>query len=191
MLAAPTEDAMKITSLALIVAALIGCHHDKAKVAPTTPIGKADKPAPKEDAPSPPITADQKVSPNLALSGDVVAMCGIKAQSTTANAAFDYNKDELTPEDRGVLDQLATCLTSGALKGKAVALIGRADPRGTEEYNLGLGSRRAASVSSYLERLGVGQPQLAVSTRGALDATGTDETGWSKDRRVDVQLKQD
>ena len=65
------------------------------------------------------------------------------------------------------------------------------DPRGTEEYNLGLGSRRAANVGTYLERLGVGQPQLAVTTRGSLDAAGTDESGWSKDRRVDVQLKQD
>jgi peptidoglycan-associated lipoprotein len=78
---------------------------------------------------------------------------------------------------------------TGALKGKAVSLVGRADPRGTEEYNLGLGSRRASSVSTYLERLGVGQPQLAVTTRGALDATGTDESGWQKDRRVDIMLQ--
>ena len=70
-------------------------------------------------------------------------------------------------------------------------VIGRADPRGTEEYNLGLGSRRAESVSGYLTKLGVGQPQLAVTTRGALDATGTDEAGYAKDRRVDVQLKVD
>jgi hypothetical protein len=37
----------------------------------------------------------------------------------------------------------------------------------------------------------VQQVQLAVTTRGALDATGTDEAGWSKDRRVDVLLKVD
>ena len=110
---------------------------------------------------------------------------GIKA-SATANPTFDYDKEELTPEDRSVLDQLATCMMTGALKGKQVSLIGRADPRGTEEYNLGLGSRRASSVSTYLEHLGVGQPQLAVTTRGALDASGTDEAGWQKDRRVDV-----
>ena len=117
-------------------------------------------------------------------------MCGIKATSRTPNPKFDYDKDELTADDRTVLDQLATCLTTGALKGKAVALIGRADPRGTEEYNLGLGSRRAQPVSQYLGRLGVGDPQMAVTTRGALDATGTDEAGWRQDRRVDVQLKQ-
>jgi peptidoglycan-associated lipoprotein len=117
-------------------------------------------------------------------------MCNIKSTlKTKANPQFDYDKDELTAEDRAVLDQLATCLTNGALKGKAVALIGRADPRGTEEYNLGLGSRRSASVSQYLGRLGVGEPQMSVTTRGALEATGTDEAGWKQDRRVDVQLK--
>ena len=71
-----------------------------------------------------------------------------------------------------------------------MSLIGRADPRGTEEYNLGLGSRRAHSVHQYLARLGVGAPQLAVTTRGALDATGSDESTWKQDRRVDVQLQQ-
>ena len=90
-----------------------------------------------------------------------------------------------------MLDQLATCLTSGPLKGKPVSLIGRADPRGTEEYNLGLSSRRAHSVGEYLGRLGVGEHQLAELPRGALDATGTDEAGWAQDRRVDVQLKVD
>jgi peptidoglycan-associated lipoprotein len=82
-------------------------------------------------------------------------------------------------------------MTTGKLTGKAVSLIGRADPRGTEEYNLGLGSRRSSSVGKYLQNLGVGTPQLAVTTRGALDATGTDESSWKNDRRVDVQLKQD
>jgi len=181
---------MKTITLALLAAAAFGCHHEKKPVT-TTPVPTNDKPAATEQAkPAPQVTTDQKVSPNLALSGDIVQLCNIKA-SATANPTFDYNKEELTPEDRTVLDQLATCMTTGALKGKAVSLIGRADPRGTEEYNLGLGSRRASSVSSYLEHLGVGQPQLAVTTRGSLDATGTDEAGWSKDRRVDVQLKQD
>jgi peptidoglycan-associated lipoprotein len=182
---------MKTTTLTLVLVALVACHHDKAKVATTTPTAKTDTTAPKQDKPAPQVTQDQRVSPTLALSGDLIALCGIKvAASTQANAKFDYDKDELTPDDRGVLDQLAQCLISGPLKGKAVALIGRADPRGTEEYNIGLGSRRAASVGKYLEHLGVGDPQLAVTSRGALDATGTDESSWANDRRVDVQLQQ-
>ena len=178
---------MKITMFALVLVAAIGCSKDK----------KVQKPAP---APAPTATAgddktmekvtgDQQVSPNLALSGDIVQMCNIKvAAGDTAAPTFDYNKEELHPDDRAVLDQLATCLMTGALKGRSVELIGRADPRGTSEYNLGLGSRRASSVSTYLQRLGVGQPQLGVTTRGSIDATGTDESGWAKDLRVDITL---
>lgn len=179
---------MKTTTLLLVLVAL-GCSKDKPKAAKTTP-EVAQTPDAPPDKPPPSVEKDTQVSPGLALSGDLATMCNIKSKMVTkANPQFDYDKDELTTEDRAVLDQLAACLTNGALKGKAVALIGRADPRGTEEYNLGLGSRRAASVSQYLGRLGVGEPQMSVTTRGALDATGTDEAGWKTDRRVDVQLK--
>jgi peptidoglycan-associated lipoprotein len=175
--------------LALVLASLLAgsCGGDKPKAATTTPKPTAAA-EPTPETPPPSVDKDAKVSPGIAMSGDLAAMCNIKVPQTM-NPKFDFDKDELTSEDRTVLDQLATCLTTGAGKGKAVALIGRADPRGTEEYNLGLGSRRAASVSQYLGRLGVGQPQMSVSTRGALEATGTDEAGWRNDRRVDVQLK--
>ncbi len=182
---------MKTTTLALVLAAVAssgGCSKDKKPT--TTPQPVADTPAPQPEQPKPAeVTGDQQVSPNLAVSGDIATACGLKVTETAANPKFDYNEADLTPDDRAVLDQIAACLTTGPLKGKAVSLIGRADPRGTEEYNLGLGSRRANSVGQYLGRLGVGKPQLAVSTRGALDATGTDEAGWKNDRRVDIQLK--
>jgi peptidoglycan-associated lipoprotein len=185
---------MKMTPLALLAivvgAAALGCGSDpKKKTTPTPPVAKAEKP--KADTKQlEQLPKNEQVSPNLSINSDIVKLCGIKA-AATANPTFDYDKEELTPEDRAVLDQLATCMMTGALKGKAVSLICRADPRGTEEYNLSLGSRRSGSVSTYLEHLGVQQVQLAVTTRGALDATGTDEAGWSKDRRVDVLLKVD
>lgn len=182
---------MKTMTLALVLAAaLTGCSKDKPK-AKTTPVSPTGSPAAKTDAPKvePVIAADQPVSGGLAVSPDIVAACGLKVTTPSGSApTFDYDKDDLGPDDRAVLDQIAQCLTAGALKGKQVALVGRADPRGTEEYNLGLGSRRAASVGSYLKRLGVGDPQLAVTTRGAIDAVGTDESTWKQDRRVDIQL---
>ncbi len=173
----------------MIVAAL-GCSHDKAKTMKTTPDPTGPTTATNTPPkPAPVVTADTQVSSGLAVSGDIAAACGIKTSGKPA-PNFDYDKEELSPEDKAILDQIATCLITGALKGKEIALIGRADPRGTEEYNLGLGSRRAQSVSSYLVRLGVGAGQLAVTTRGALEATGTDEIGYAKDRRVDLQLAQ-
>jgi peptidoglycan-associated lipoprotein len=181
---------MNTTTLALVLSvAVFGCS-SKSKPK-TTPVEPATTAAPAQvNKPPPNVTQDQQVSPTLAVSGDIIAACGIKvAAPQTGAPKFDYDKDELTAEDRAVLDQIATCLTTGALKGRAVDLIGRADPRGTEEYNLGLGSRRAGTVSSYLGRLGVAQPQMAVTTRGALDATGNDEASYAADRRVDIQLQ--
>ena len=182
---------MKTATLALIIAAaaLGGCGSTKPKAKPPE-VAKTTKAIPADNKQLEQVAKNEQVSPNLSLSGDLVKLCGI-TPAATANASFDYDKEELTPEDRTVLDQLATCMTKGPLKGKAVSLVGRADPRGTEEYNLSLGSRRSASVSTYLTRLGVTEPQLAVTTRGALEATGTDEAGWQKDRRVDVLLKAD
>jgi len=179
-----------ITLLALFLACAIGCSKDKAKekTTPTQPGPTATAKQPTKSADD--VKPDQPVSPSLAISADIAAACGIKPTPSMSSPSptFEYDKDELTQDDRTVLDQLATCLMTGALKGKSVLMIGRADPRGTEEYNLGLGSRRSHSVSQYLVRLGVAQTQLEVTTRGALDATGTDEAGWKKDRRVDVQL---
>ena len=183
---------MKLTTFALVAAVTaFGCSSKKKVAKPTPDTSSSQTKTPAKQADNKlmeQVGGDQKVSPNIALAGDIVQLCGIKA-STTANPAFDYDKADLTPEDRNVLDQLATCLTTGALKGRNVSLVGRADPRGTEEYNLGLGSRRASSVSSYLAKLGVDQPRMDVNTRGSLDATGTDEAGWAKDRRVDITLQ--
>ena len=176
---------MTLLSLILACAGAAGCSKDKA-AAKTTP-SPVGEPAANPEAKPADISADTPVSPGLAVSADIASACGITAPSSP-NPKFDYDKDDLTAEDRAVLDTLATCLTTGALKGKGVVLIGRADPRGTEEYNMGLGSRRASTVSGYLVRLGVGQAQLGVTTRGAIDASGTDEEGWKQDRRVDVQL---
>lgn len=175
-----------LLALVLACAAAGGCSKDKS-TAKTTPSPVGEAPAAKQEKPAPDVSADTPVSPGLAVSADIASACGIKSPATP-NPKFDYDKDDLTADDRGVLDALAACLTNGALKGKNVALIGRADPRGTEEYNLGLGSRRASTVSVYLVRLGVAQAQLGVTTRGAIDASGTDEASWKLDRRVDVQL---
>jgi peptidoglycan-associated lipoprotein len=175
---------MRILTVLLTITALVACgKKPKAEVKdPSDTAVKTDKPA-TETAPPP--TA---VSPNLNLSPDLAAACNIKANSEIP-PNFDYDKVELLPEDRAILEQVATCITSGPLAGRGLDLIGRADPRGTQEYNLGLGARRSNSVSEYLQRLGVKPPQLAETTRGDLEATGTEDKGWAKDRRVDLELR--
>lgn len=137
-------------------------------------------------APAPGQTAS---SPQVGVADDVARQCQLRFSNRNEAPNFEYDAFELLPEDRSVLEQIAQCLTRGPLKGKTVQLVGRADPRGTDEYNLGLGSRRAEMVSTYLQRLGVPNGQLARTTRGELDAAGVDESGWRVDRRVDLELR--
>jgi peptidoglycan-associated lipoprotein len=69
---------------------------------------------------------------------------------------------------------------------KHLVLVGHCDWRGTAEYNLGLGDRRANAVKRYLESLGADPKRLETLSKGSTDAkqTGT-SADWAKDRRVD------
>jgi peptidoglycan-associated lipoprotein len=126
----------------------------------------------------------------LSVSNAIAKACGIAARADGKNVApsFEYDSAALAEEDRTLLAQVAKCLTEGALKGRNVALVGRADPRGEPEYNLTLGGSRADTVKRYMVDLGVGREQMLATSRGEMDATGTSEAGWAHDRRVDVEL---
>ena len=178
---------MRSNHLVLALAALGACHHDQAK---TTTVSQAAPPPADTSSKAPTTeTADTKpVSTNLSAGGDLVAACKLHFDNQTEAPKFDYDHFELSLDDRSVLDQIAACVTTGPLKGKRLHLVGRADPRGTQEYNLGLGDRRAHTVETYLQRLGMSTTQVATTTRGALDASGTDEQTWRGDRRVDLEL---
>jgi outer membrane protein OmpA-like peptidoglycan-associated protein len=67
-----------------------------------------------------------------------------------------------------------------------VSAAGHAAPRGTAEYNIALSDRRARAVRDHLKRLGVDATRVAVLPRGSLDASGEDERGWARGRRVDL-----
>ena len=168
------------------VASSLGCGSKAAKKpsvsAPTTPAATAQaKPAAMD-------TKTVAASPNVGVSDELAKGCGLQFSNADRAPKFGFDDAELLPADRDVLAQVADCLLKGPLRGRNVQLVGRADPRGTDEYNLGLGTRRAESVRSYLERLGVPAGRLSPTTRGDLDASGSNEPGWQRDRRVDLQL---
>ncbi len=128
---------------------------------------------------------------NLAVGSDVKQVCGIrdaKAAVLGQVPKFDFDSYDLTVDEKQVLDQVAECLTRGALKGKNVTLVGHADPRGEGEYNMSLGAYRASAVKTYLGDKGVEQVRMKETSRGNIDATGNDEGGWREDRRVDITL---
>jgi peptidoglycan-associated lipoprotein len=161
----------------------IGCAHEsKPAVVPTTTSVPV---APPQLAPA----APGKTNSTIYLSDRLRQACGIATIESVKDAPkFDFDKQAILAEDRDVLAQVAQCLTTGPLKGRSVRLVGRADPRGTQEYNMALGERRSNAVMKYLGALGVSAAQLGETSRGALDATGSGEAAWQQDRRVDIDL---
>jgi peptidoglycan-associated lipoprotein len=126
---------------------------------------------------------------NVRVDDKLAKMCNVTFGNADRAPKFDYDEAALLPQDRDVLEQVAKCVTTGPLKGRKLALVGRADPRGETEYNMVLGDHRADAVHVYLARLGVGAQAMSKTSRGELDADGQDDDGWQRDRRVDIALQ--
>jgi peptidoglycan-associated lipoprotein len=134
-------------------------------------------------------TTSARPTGNLHASPELMQRCQLDVGHESTAPKFDFDAAQIVGDDATVLDQVARCLTTGPLKGQAVKLVGRADPRGEQEYNMALGSSRADSVARYLQADGVSASHVTTTSRGKLDATGTDEAGWQLDRRVDIDIR--
>lgn len=139
--------------------------------------------APPATTVSQPTEAPQTQS-DIRIAEDIRRACGIS--DTEARFAFDSSL--VRDVDYPILRKLVTCFASGPLARREMRLVGHADPRGDDEYNLVLGSSRADSVKRFLVQGGLSQAQVATTSRGEMDAKGTDETSFGKDRRVDILL---
>lgn len=100
---------------------------------------------------------------------------------------FEFDQSFIRPEDRATIQTVADYLTSNS--GVSLLIEGHCDWRGTTEYNLALGGRRAQSVRNYLEQLGINPTRIETLSKGDLEATteGT-ETQMQQDRRADFIL---
>ena len=123
-----------------------------------------------------------------AVSEDIARACSLHFDAIDKAPKFEFDKSDLLPADHEVLGTIGQCLTTGALQGRSIKLVGRADPRGTQQYNMALGARRAHEVAAFLQQLGLEKARIQATSRGELDAAGTDEVGWQIDRRVDILL---
>jgi peptidoglycan-associated lipoprotein len=112
----------------------------------------------------------------------------LKACGNIPLAHFAFDSAAVQPEAQGALDALARCFSNGPLAGRSMLLTGHTDPRGETEYNMALGQRRAGSVANYLTGRALPRAHVSTTSRGEFDATGTDEEGWARDRKVNVTL---
>jgi peptidoglycan-associated lipoprotein len=99
---------------------------------------------------------------------------------------FDFDKSEIKPEFADIVTTAAHTL--GANPRLKMKLEGNTDERGTREYNIGLGERRAQAVRRALMLQGVAESQVSTVSFGAERpaAEGDDEAAWAKNRRVEV-----
>jgi peptidoglycan-associated lipoprotein len=99
---------------------------------------------------------------------------------------FDFDKSEIKPEFADIVTTAAHTLSANPrIKLK---LEGNTDERGTREYNIGLGERRAQAVRRALMLQGVAESQVSTVSFGSERpaAEGDDEAAWAKNRRVEV-----
>ncbi len=170
----------------LLAATSAGCDKKATSAAVKSPatLTQGEAKAPNMAAQTP---GDASVDTNgLHVSDGIARACRLPKQD--ARASFDFDSTAIGEDDKTVLAYVAKCLTEGALQGRSVSLVGRADPRGEDEYNMSLGGSRAESVRRYLYDLGVHSERLGATSRGEIDASGTNEDGWARDRRVDIEL---
>ncbi|MDG2019024.1 MAG: OmpA family protein [Porticoccaceae bacterium] len=99
---------------------------------------------------------------------------------------FDFDKALLTAESRADLLENAVVLASNT---RSVRLEGHADERGTREYNMALGERRATSVKEFLVMQGVASDRIEVISFGEERAAayGSDDDAWRLNRRVELK----
>lgn len=125
----------------------------------------------------------------------VLTMSGVDVDSTMASLCgltgnkvfFKFDSAQVTAGAKEQLDLIAACVLTGPAKGRDLVIIGRTDPKGTDDYNTQLGMSRADGVAKYLREQGVTNSRVEVRSAGENSAT-EESYGWPYDRRVSVVL---
>jgi peptidoglycan-associated lipoprotein len=179
---------MSATAVATIGLMAAGCHGKKPETAPPPPPAPPPvvTPAPPPPPPPPPPAPAPQPTP-APLSEDQIfsrkTLDQLNAEKPLADAFFDYDRSDLKEEGTTALQKDADWLKKwSAVK---VTVEGHCDSRGTAEYNLALGERRANAVKTYLVSLGISADRILVISKGKEQPFCTEENEgcWSQNRR--------
>lgn len=152
----------------------------KAAVEDKSPVAAAKAPEPAKEAP--PAEAapmpEQKMTVNPLKDPNNIL--------SKRSVYFDFDKDEVKPEYRALVEAHAKYLVAHA--DAKVALQGNADDRGSREYNLALGQRRSVAVKKVMNVLGVNDKQIETVSYGEEKPRCADKTEacWAENRRADI-----
>lgn len=178
-----------LTAVALlIVLTVTACGRRTPPPAPPPPAPPPPAAAPAPPPPPPPPPPPAPAPPPRPLTEDEIfarmTLDELNAKMPLGDAFFDYDMSTIRDDARGVLQRNAEYLKRWP--STRVSVEGHADSRGTNEYNLALGERRAAAVMTYLVSLGISPNRLRTVSYGKefpFDP-GHDESAWGKNRRA-------
>ncbi len=173
--------ALMALGLALFTA---GCATKKAETAPAEVEPVVEQPV-EEVAEEPEVEVTEKWQEEKPVVEEYrPTVAELNAQGVLQTVYFDFDKSELTAETRQILHLNADWL--GKNSGYGVVIEGHCDERGTIEYNLALGQRRAQAVRDYLSNLGVGADRMRLVSYGEERPAdpGHDEDAWAMNRRA-------
>lgn len=111
------------------------------------------------------------------------------AEAAFETVYFEFDKSDLSPAARDALTKNAAVLQNAQPNAK-IKIEGHCDERGSAEYNLALGERRAKSAMQYLLTLGVKSDRLSIISFGKEKPAvqGNDEAAWAKNRRAEFTI---
>jgi peptidoglycan-associated lipoprotein len=179
-----TKNSLRLISLAAAALFVVGCATTKLEeAAPITDKSGATKPAPATTPGADPrAVARVDAQPTDALNDPASALA-------KRSVFFDFDSFVVKPEYQSLVEAHGKYLTTN--KGRRIMIEGNADERGSREYNLALGQKRADAVKSRLQLLGVADSQTETVSFGEEKprASSHDEAAWAQNRRADLNYK--
>ncbi|HEY3065483.1 MAG TPA: peptidoglycan-associated lipoprotein Pal [Methylomirabilota bacterium] len=208
-----TSTLRQIVYVAFAVSLLVGACARRpvvpvASAPPPTGETRAVTPPPPAPAPPPAAMTPAPPPPQMAAPPSAPAPAPAPAQVTAAPAPaptppkefrahdalkpiyFDFDKSNIRPGDAKILDANAAWIRDNS--GYLVLIEGHCDERGTNEYNLALGDRRAKAAMNYLQAQGVNADRMMIVSYGEERPVCNDhaESCWSKNRRDQFLVKE-
>ena len=123
-----------------------------------------------------------------AMARDAAGAAASLRSTLTATVHFDYDQSDLRPEDKALLDAKIPILQANT--GVTIRIAGHTDERGSDEYNLALGQRRAAAAKAYLVHHGIADARIETISYGEERpvAQGSDDSAFAQNRRAEFEI---
>jgi len=178
---------MKKVLIVLLIVFAVGCAKKHVKTT-EEPAVKDKRAAEETVAPKKEVVDDKLYTAKK--EGDIASETEkITAEEAIArDVLFDFDQYDIRSDARPILDSVAAWMNSR--KGVSITIEGHCDERGTNEYNLALGEKRAKAARDYLSLLGVSSGRISLMTYGEERpaCTQSSEECWQKNRRAHFVL---